>query len=906
MALGTLTLSTTAGVKGRRFSALIQRAQGATSGPVEVLNDGAPGFSVVNGKVMSQSLPYAVSTVVLREYEPGVGSGFRDTRIDITAASAPAVSEDTNGSTVVIGGGGGAPSAQSSTATVSGAVYTYQRLLGSSSTIALVAGSSSNLTLNTTSGVISATAPIGVGVSQTATVRESLAGIAVEVPITITGASANPTPSDTTAPTLTSATGTQTGQTTATVGVTTDEANGTLYFFVSTSSTPPSATALKAGTGAVTSGALSITSIGAKSQGLTGLTAATQYYTHWLHRDAAGNESAILTGPGFTTAAASSGPSTRQMAYATGVAFDGDNQKTNRGAFTRKTLVFAADAPSFVGYFDNRWCGANGEVSNVSTVTILQHAYTTADGSKSKIVTFDNGGSTTKTLAPGVFKIPHDPVTLADLGLTTFDGATIVVSTQYVVSDTEATAYALQNCSIRAGVDYSYRFPPDTAVITPPGIGAPAAQTGQVNAIGDAGFTVTAIVGTHSKNVMLMNGDSISWGTGDNTSQHMIIGMAKAGINSQGINAVPTLRISRAGTRAVEFLDSDLGQMRRAYLFAGSGGTAYENYAANDLSTSPAAGTNVTVHNNKKAVWALYRAAGVSRIVSVLPLPRTTTGSSNTPHPGWVRGGEADLLRQKVLASLAANEIDGVLTGNALRAGTDPSADSFFLWKNFAFTTDGTHMSDVGYEVVNPEIRATLVTTPGDELTYTSGTVANDTFDGTAGVSIKSRAMNTGQNWLTVTGSTGDALTNGSGLAYQSPAGYLVTDAAISTRQSAELDVTIVAAATPEQGVQLRSRRTAITNYSFVYTAATGLGRIIRYVDGGATVLASIAVADPGVSFTIRGEADGPFLRLLINGAEVATAIDGTLYRGVAGFRSSAASTSANGRQFAAFRAGNL
>lgn len=84
MALGALTLSVTSGVQGRPFQATIN---GLTTGQVEVLGDGSPGFSTVNGKVMSHGLPYPVSTVVLREYEPGVGAGFRDSRIDIVAAT---------------------------------------------------------------------------------------------------------------------------------------------------------------------------------------------------------------------------------------------------------------------------------------------------------------------------------------------------------------------------------------------------------------------------------------------------------------------------------------------------------------------------------------------------------------------------------------------------------------------------------------------------------------------------------------------------------------------------------------------------------------------------------------------------------------------------------------------------
>lgn len=88
MALNALTLSTTTGVQGFPFQAKIN---GLTTGKVDVLNDGSPGFGVVNGNVMSSGLPYPVNTVVLREYEPGIGQGFRDTRIDIAATTRAAL-----------------------------------------------------------------------------------------------------------------------------------------------------------------------------------------------------------------------------------------------------------------------------------------------------------------------------------------------------------------------------------------------------------------------------------------------------------------------------------------------------------------------------------------------------------------------------------------------------------------------------------------------------------------------------------------------------------------------------------------------------------------------------------------------------------------------------------------------
>lgn len=84
MAQQNLTLSTTQGVQYRPFAATIT---GLTTGNIEVLPDGAPGFFVANDKLYSNGLPYTISTVVLREYDPGNGAGYLDTRIAISAAS---------------------------------------------------------------------------------------------------------------------------------------------------------------------------------------------------------------------------------------------------------------------------------------------------------------------------------------------------------------------------------------------------------------------------------------------------------------------------------------------------------------------------------------------------------------------------------------------------------------------------------------------------------------------------------------------------------------------------------------------------------------------------------------------------------------------------------------------------
>ena len=118
---------------------------------------------------------------------------------------------------------------------------------------------------------------------------------------------------DTTAPILTSPTDAANGQTASTGSVTTDEANGTLYWVVTTSSTAPSAAQVKNGldaTGSPSDGdanSQAVTVAGVQNITPSGLTASTSYTTHFMHEDAAGNQSAVVSASGFTTAGAGSG-----------------------------------------------------------------------------------------------------------------------------------------------------------------------------------------------------------------------------------------------------------------------------------------------------------------------------------------------------------------------------------------------------------------------------------------------------------------------------------------------------------------------------------------------------------------------------------------------------------------------
>jgi len=102
---------------------------------------------------------------------------------------------------------------------------------------------------------------------------------------------------DTTAPILSLPTGIQTGSTTASGTVTTDEGNGTLFYLATVNATETAAT-IKAGS------SQAVTTTGIQNVTVTGLTPATTYFLHYVHDDAAANESNVVASASFTTDAA--------------------------------------------------------------------------------------------------------------------------------------------------------------------------------------------------------------------------------------------------------------------------------------------------------------------------------------------------------------------------------------------------------------------------------------------------------------------------------------------------------------------------------------------------------------------------------------------------------------------------
>jgi len=132
--------------------------------------------------------------------------------------------------------------------------------------------------------------------------------VGTNVSVTGTADRADPT-FGTTAPVLTSPTGTG-GSLVCSGGVTTDKGNGTLYAVATASATSPSAAQVKAGQDHTGAAALRVVSQAVSATGVQtivsgGVTAGTRYM-HYMHEDAAANQSSVSSSASFTVTAGGS------------------------------------------------------------------------------------------------------------------------------------------------------------------------------------------------------------------------------------------------------------------------------------------------------------------------------------------------------------------------------------------------------------------------------------------------------------------------------------------------------------------------------------------------------------------------------------------------------------------------
>ena len=138
-------------------------------------------------------------------------------------------------------------------------------------------------------------------VGDTISIDETFGGVTISSASTGAIAAA-----DATAPVLSSPTGAANGSDGATsLGVTTDEGNGTLYWGIYPTASTPSAADVVAGTGATVSGSQAVSATGVQAvSDQTGLSSGSAYKAHYVQDDAATSRSNLATSAEFTPAAA--------------------------------------------------------------------------------------------------------------------------------------------------------------------------------------------------------------------------------------------------------------------------------------------------------------------------------------------------------------------------------------------------------------------------------------------------------------------------------------------------------------------------------------------------------------------------------------------------------------------------
>lgn len=226
----------------------------------------------------------------------------------------------------------------------------------------------------------------------------------LETYIAANGAEAYAALLNSTGPTLTTPTITGVGATTATPGITTDTATGTLYLVNPTVNSAPSAAQVKAGQNAagaaVPSNSQAVASAGAKTAAMTGLTAGgVTYYPFWVHTNGSGVDSAVTAGTSFTTSAAAAtavtmtGPSSGAVGAASTAFTVGANGTITGtdtvtpsdggggGTFTPTSVAISSGTPTATFTYTPASAGAktisvtnNGGLANPSTITYTASA----------------------------------------------------------------------------------------------------------------------------------------------------------------------------------------------------------------------------------------------------------------------------------------------------------------------------------------------------------------------------------------------------------------------------------------------------------------------------------------------------------------------------------------------------
>lgn len=257
------------------------------------------------------------------------------------------------------------------------------------------------------------------------------------------------------APVLTNPTNAANGSTASTGSVSTDTAEGTLYYVVSTSNVAPTAAQVKlgqdnSGVAGAFSGSQTVSATGVQTitPAPSGLTASTMYYTHFMHEDVAGNQSIVSSATSFTTAAAAgAGPTIRSTSNTAGV--NGASVAVTMPA----NIAIGDNLLVAIGHGNGVTVAATGwtQISTIALTSGTTRSLTvfkrTADGTEGASQTFNFTGGWSETgcvaIAMQNATTIGTPVTGSGAYATTYTGPTVSVA-----ANSAALTFFLQNTVI--------------------------------------------------------------------------------------------------------------------------------------------------------------------------------------------------------------------------------------------------------------------------------------------------------------------------------------------------------------------------------------------------------------------------------------------------------------------------
>lgn len=234
----------------------------------------------------------------------------------VIQAGAGLLGDDWEGGNITAGGGAAVislPTATSpgtttvtagaTTDTASGTLYQLARIGGAAASAATIIASGQSMAVSTTTPSRTYTGLTPGTTGYVIDMVQVVAGVNSNV---VSTAAFNTSAADTTAPTLTSPTGAG-GSLVASAAVTTDEANGTLYTVFTVAATAPTAAQVKLGQNSAGAAALravsqAVTATGVQNVASGAVTAGTRY-AHFMHEDAATNQSAVVSSTSFVVTA---------------------------------------------------------------------------------------------------------------------------------------------------------------------------------------------------------------------------------------------------------------------------------------------------------------------------------------------------------------------------------------------------------------------------------------------------------------------------------------------------------------------------------------------------------------------------------------------------------------------------